>query len=256
MPETEGLDRKRKVRAAHRGSATRIMNQVAENLGSPDGPNLPRLKQQKTSLAEKMEVLCKLDNELIEMVDEEELDHEVGQADIIREKIGVCIIDIDEALARTESLVRVGDSGGATPRRDSAGGVPTIGPIPVATPTDATHAPPTVATIEPFLDPVLVSTPSSDSEEIPEETPATETTVASVAASVLPTAEPLSLTATPRVKLPKLSIKKFGGDLMKWVSFWDSFESSIHQNSLLSNIDKFNYLNSFLESTASESIAG
>jgi hypothetical protein len=58
------------------------------------------------------------------------------------------------------------------------------------------------------------------------------------------------------VKLPKLSIKKFGGDLTKWVTFWDSFDSSIHQNPGLSNVDKFNYLNSFLESTAAESIAG
>lgn len=58
------------------------------------------------------------------------------------------------------------------------------------------------------------------------------------------------------MKLPKLTIKKFGGGLTKWVSFWDSFESSIHRNPLLSNADKFNYLNSFLESTAAESIAG
>jgi len=66
--------------------------------------------------------LCKLDDELIKMVDEEELDHKVGLADIIREKIRVGITDIDEALVRMESLVRVSD-GGATPMRDSAGEV-------------------------------------------------------------------------------------------------------------------------------------
>ena len=58
------------------------------------------------------------------------------------------------------------------------------------------------------------------------------------------------------MKLPKLSIKKFNGDLTKWVTFWDSFDSSIHSNPSLSNADKFNYLKSFLESTAAESIAG
>ena len=61
---------------------------------------------------------------------------------------------------------------------------------------------------------------------------------------------------TSHVKLPKLSIKKFNGDLTKWVTFWDSFDSSIHSNLSLSNADKFNYLNSFLELTAAESIAG
>ena len=58
------------------------------------------------------------------------------------------------------------------------------------------------------------------------------------------------------VKLSKLSIKKFNGDLTKWVTFWDSFDSSIHRNPSLSCVDKFNYLNSFLESTATGSIAG
>ena len=61
---------------------------------------------------------------------------------------------------------------------------------------------------------------------------------------------------SPRVELPKLSIKQFGRDLTKWATFWDSFDSAIHRNPNLSDIDKFNYLNSYLESTATEAIAG
>ena len=53
-----------------------------------------------------------------------------------------------------------------------------------------------------------------------------------------------------RVKLPKLSLKKFEGDLTKWMTFWDTFKSSVHNNPSLSKIDKFNYLNSLLESAA------
>ena len=41
-----------------------------------------------------------MDDELIKMVAEEELDHEVEQADIIKERIGLCIMDIDQALER------------------------------------------------------------------------------------------------------------------------------------------------------------
>ena len=58
------------------------------------------------------------------------------------------------------------------------------------------------------------------------------------------------------MKLPKLTLKKFNGDLTKWTPFWDSYESSIHNNPSLSNIDKFVYLNSLLEGPASESVAG
>ena len=60
----------------------------------------------------------------------------------------------------------------------------------------------------------------------------------------------------PRVKLPKLSLKRFNGDLTKWTTFWDTFKSAVHDNPTLTNIDKFNYLNSLLESAAAEAIAG
>ena len=58
------------------------------------------------------------------------------------------------------------------------------------------------------------------------------------------------------MKLPKLTLKRFNGDLTKWTPFWDSYESSIHRNPSLSEVDKFVYLNSLLEGSASESVAG
>jgi hypothetical protein len=39
------------------------------------------------------------------------------------------------------------------------------------------------------------------------------------------------------------------------VTFWDSFNSSIHTNPVLSGVDKFNYLTSLLESSAAKAIA-
>ena len=71
----------------------------------------------------------------------------------------------------------------------------------------------------------------------------------------MPTAEtvPTGVTApmmatcvTPGVKLPKLTIKKFNGDLTRWVPFWDAFQSAIHNNRSLTDIDRFNYLKSYL----------
>lgn len=59
--------------------------------------------------------------------------------------------------------------------------------------------------------------------------------------------------STPGVKL---TIKRFNGDSTRWVTFWDSFESAIHKNPSLTDVDKFNYLKSFLESSAAEAIAG
>ena len=60
----------------------------------------------------------------------------------------------------------------------------------------------------------------------------------------------------PQIKLSKLVLKIFNGYITKWCSFWDTFEAAILKNSKLATIDKFNYLNSLLEKSASEAIAG
>lgn len=59
-----------------------------------------------------------------------------------------------------------------------------------------------------------------------------------------------------KVKLPKISLPRFSGNLMRWTSFWDSYHSAIHTNGQLSDVDKFNYLRSLLDQTAYDAIAG
>ncbi|XP_067029583.1 uncharacterized protein [Acropora muricata] len=58
------------------------------------------------------------------------------------------------------------------------------------------------------------------------------------------------------VKLPKLDFNKFGGELLKWQDFWDSFESAIHSNASLNPVEKMNYLRAKLEGEAEEVISG
>ena len=107
---SEALIRKKRVRAAHRGSVTRIVDQVYEVLQADDSFNIPRLKQQRMTLSGKLDVLSKLDDELIESIDEEELDEEVEQADKVREKIILAMIDIDHALERAKTRAVIDDS--------------------------------------------------------------------------------------------------------------------------------------------------
>ena len=59
-----------------------------------------------------------------------------------------------------------------------------------------------------------------------------------------------------QVKLPKLTLRHFNGDLTMWTTFWESFESAVYKNPSLSNIDKFNYLNSLLDWSAADPIVG
>lgn len=46
--------------------------------------------------------------------------------------------------------------------------------------------------------------------------------------------------------LPKLSIPTFNGDLLKWQTFWDTFQTAVLTDSSLSDIQKFNYLKGHL----------
>ena len=46
------------------------------------------------------------------------------------------------------------------------------------------------------------------------------------------------------------------GDVTKWTSFWDSFNSAVHQNTETLNIDKFNTLHLLLDGTTAAAIQG
>ena len=58
------------------------------------------------------------------------------------------------------------------------------------------------------------------------------------------------------VKLPKLTMQPFKGDLTTWTTFWDSYKAAIHDNASLSDIDKFNYLRSLLQGPALDAVSG
>ena len=56
------------------------------------------------------------------------------------------------------------------------------------------------------------------------------------------------------VKLPKVTLGKFNGEILSWQSFWDQYSVAIYANSPLSDIEKFNYLRSYLAETTGECI--
>ena len=58
------------------------------------------------------------------------------------------------------------------------------------------------------------------------------------------------------MKLSKLTIQLFKGELTTWTTFWDSYQIAIHNNRVLSGIEKFNYLRSLLQGPALDAIAG
>ena len=241
MAEEEALIRKRKVRSAHRGSVTRIIGQVKENLETVDGPNLAKLRQQKLSLSGKVGVLCKLDEELLDMIKEDELEHEVEQADVIQERISLCVIDIDQALKDASDDAN----------RSGSTVAPSVDVAAVAVPTTAsvTHALTTaVATPTVTTGSVTITTASATGIT----TPSTRSGSAILTAATAPHIDPLPIHT--HVRLPKL--RSLVVTLPNGLPFGIRSTPPYMKTEPSRVSTNLNYLNSYLESEAANAISG
>ena len=203
MSEADQLARKKRVRAGHRASTTRILGQVEPSINA-DPLDGARINQLKRSLEKKLQSLGDLDRDILEITPDDSIDAEIVQADEMKERIYAALPRLDRCLSLTRP------SGRTTPMPDPPATDPPDGDVPPMDPAPAIADPP--------------------------------------ASSVV--------TQGARVKLPKISLPRFNGNPIKWTAFWDSYESAIHLNRDLSEVDKFNYLRSILDGTASDAVAG
>ena len=99
---SEQLTRKRRVRAGHKASVSRIMTQVRETRKAEE-MNIPALKRQMTTLEEKKEIIVKLDEEILQLtLDEGELTEEIVKADEFKEHIELTILEIEGLLSQDQ----------------------------------------------------------------------------------------------------------------------------------------------------------
>eukprot|EP00731_Ephydatia_muelleri_P005954 Em0003g202a len=221
MSESEEVKKKKRIRAGHRASATRISTQAKENLESTEF-NPAQMKQHVQFLKDKLRVISQLDAEIVDLLQtEEETTREIEQSDTFKEGIELAMINFESAVAETSR----------TPTRNRSRANSDAASEEQEIRTDIVNE---------------VSRPNSAASQSTTTEPAT----------TISQHENGKMTQACKVKLPKLVLKKFDGGITNWSSFWDSFESSIHQNPDLTEIDKFIYLKSLLESSAAEVISG
>ena len=87
MSSLEVLNKKKRIRAGHRGSVKRIIGQAQESLEGER--NLMKLTQSLMPLKDKLVIITKLDAEILDVTKGEEADiaSKIEQADILREVI-------------------------------------------------------------------------------------------------------------------------------------------------------------------------
>ena len=65
-----------------------------------------------------------------------------------------------------------------------------------------------------------------------------------------------SVSSTNGVRLPKIELPKFNGDITRFNSFWQAFNCAVHSNDSISEVHKLNYLMNLLEGPAHRVVAG
>ena len=193
----DDVAKRKKIRSAHRGAATRLINKVNEQLNE-EGFNCTKekawLMQQVCNAKEKIETLKALDDNFVSAIvendtdcDAEELELTIAEGDTLR-------ADLQGIISRIQELY--------LPKHENDGAIP----VPAVLPPFHSYS--------------------------------NQSTVKCMA------------------KLPKLTLTKFRGKLQQWQEFWDSFESTVHLNESLADVDKFKYLKMQLEGPALLTIGG
>ena len=292
MAETEELARKKRLRAGHRASTTRILGQVQPSIAD-DPLDVPKITQLKRSLEDKLVSLSGLDERILELTPEDAIETEIVQADEIKERIYVALSELDHCLSpkaipgRAPPLVDPSpehppvdpppvDPPPVHPPEHPPVDPPPVDPPPVHPPEHPPVDPPPVHPPEhPPVDPPPVHPPEHPpvdpppvdlppvrpppGDPPPVHPPTVDHPTGKPPSADLPDSAASGTThyhQGAKVRLPKISLPRFNGDPVKWTTFWDSYQSAIHLNPDLSEVDKFNYLRSLLDSTAFEAIAG
>ena len=125
----EELARKKRVRGGHRSSTTKMIAKAEETLEAAPArgiPALPNLSQLEMSIKEKLNEIRTLDSEILALINEEELDEEIAQANLYKERIYSTLITIERASSSLTTAVTA--SGVAA--TDTGGIAPTVGSVP------------------------------------------------------------------------------------------------------------------------------
>lgn len=260
----ETLARARAKRGGNRTVLTKVANE-AHDLLKDEILNRQRLETLAESLREKLEIVKSLDETIIEQCKVEDIEHEIEESHEINERAIEIRRRIINALAETSS--DKSDNMGIS-TETNAGGSGTNEPLMShESPSISGDQPTNVSSSLNTANPSIHETGSfgvSGAIGIQQTTHvgiATQPPGSSGTNFQLPFNSNFSGNANPtaqqsKAKLPKLVLPKFRGDVTQWQNFWDSFNSSIHTNLQLSQIDKFNHLHSLLEGQAARSIQG
>ena len=58
----------------------------------------------------------------------------------------------------------------------------------------------------------------------------------------------------PGIRLPKISVPSFDGNILNWTSFWEQFEVAVHSNDFLRDVEKLAYLRDAVKNSPAKNV--
>ena len=213
------MEKCKAVRGGHRSGVSRLINRTDEKITQNEITN-QELRAAVDALERKREILQQLDNQIVDITEFEDMEQEILDSDDYSMKMDIAIHRYKDLLCKPSQ---------------ASGIQPAVSEL-MYIPETQTHAPNFPST----------SSTNHNTNHFQENAPMENV---SVNASAQPVANFYH-------KLPKLDLPTFSGDILTWQTFWESFETTVHLNPALTNVQKFSYLKSQIHHEAAQCIAG
>ena len=224
------------VRNGHRSAVSRLLNKFEEIKG--DEESFDEIARMAAALEKKVSTLTELNDKILEDLPDDEIKTEIADTDEY-------MFDLESKIHQIQKLVNSKRSMLSTMRSSVASNVfsnPTPSGINNTQHSVQESGPRQTHDVPP---PPLIEIP----RVLPTESHGSQS-------QGLQQTESNFSTSSQFQRLPKLTLPSFSGNLLEWQPFWDSFESSVHLNQGLSEIQKFNYLQAQVEGEEARTISG
>ena len=253
----ETLRRLRAIRGGHRGQLTRsekdaksLIRNYGEESDCTKDETICKLKAIAKNLQEKQGIIAKLDDEILHKCPIDDITGEVDESTDVSTRINEIVAKIDafERKVRSnlmkEAIMQRNLGRTATPQGISVlNDQGQVGQASIPQGISAVNAQEHVSTPQGM--PVLSSPRQANQVSTPQGIPLISRLNTSA-----------SSTSAQGVKLPKIQLPKFRGDVTKFQAFWQSFKVAVDENESLSMVHKLNYLINSLEGIAYKTLEG
>ncbi|MES9974415.1 MAG: DUF1759 domain-containing protein [Candidatus Thiodiazotropha sp.] len=217
------------MRKGHRGAVSKLIKKFEEVKGDESAPGIDELSNIASALQKKLTVITELNDKILAALDEEEIEAEIPESDEY-------IFNLESTIQQVKRLIQT-----RTSRLNVHAHSFPSSQDPAASTSISTDA--QSFTPQPPLVTGLVNSENESQVHAQESQRNVPHMSASVSSSIYH-------------RLPKLDLPVFDGDVLEWQSFWDSYESAIHTNQSLSDVQRFTYLKSLLKYDALQTVSG